>query len=177
MILKIILSLLASLLGFLVFFLRDPERTSPTGDLVICPADGLVTEIKKEEGWDKIVIFMNPLNVHVQRFPYPGKVIAIERIAGPSLPGFMKKAAQNSQASTTMETKIGKIVIKQIVGILVRRIQTFAKVGDNVKTGQKLGRIIFGSRVELWLPENKTEIKVAVSQKVLAGITIAAVPK
>jgi phosphatidylserine decarboxylase len=175
--LLILITLLAAFSVFLLFFLRDPERIPPTGDVILCPADGTVMGIVTEEGWDKIIIFMNPLNVHVQWVPYPGKVVSVERIKGPALAGFLTSASKNNQVVTTIETRLGKMIVKQIVGILVRRIQPYLQPGAEIKLGQRLGRIIFGSRVELWLPQGKAEIKVRAQQKVLAGLTIAAIPK
>ena len=164
--------------GFFIFFLRDPDRIPPAGDVILCPADGLVIGIEQDARWDKISIFMNPLNVHVQWVPYPGRIISIEMIEGAAKPGFLPDSStKNNQVITTMDTRIGRIIVKQIVGILVRRIQVYLPVGSEVKTGQRLGRIIFGSRVELWLPKGKAEIEVKPFQKVLAGKTIAGVPK
>jgi len=169
--------LIALTTGFLLFFYRNPERIPPSGDIILCPADGEIVGLLAEDNWFKIMIFMNFLNVHVQWVPYPGKVISIEKIDGPARPGFMPEASKNKQVVTTLDTKIGKMIVRQIVGILVRRIETFVRVGDEVKIGQRFGRIVFGSRVELWLPQGKAEIKVSKGQKVLAGITVAAVPK
>jgi len=169
--------LIALTAGFLLFFYRNPERVPPAGDVILCPADGLIVDLSEEEGWKKIAIFMNLQDVHVQWVPYPGKVISIEKIDGPARPGFMPEASKNKQVVTTLETSLGKMIVKQIVGILVRRIETFVKVGDQIKVGQRFGRIVFGSRVELWLPQGKAEVKVRKGQKVLAGIAVAAAPK
>jgi phosphatidylserine decarboxylase len=163
--------------GFLLFFYRNPDRIPASGNVILSPADGKIVEITEEDRWIKIAIFMNFLNVHVQWVPYPGEVTSIEKIKGPAKPGFMPEASKNKQVVSTLETGIGKMIIKQIVGILVRRIETFVRVGDEVKVGQRFGRIVFGSRVELWLPQGKAEVKVSKGQKVLAGVTVAAVPK
>jgi len=172
--LVLIIALAAS---FLLFFYRNPERVPPSGEAILSPADGKIVELREEEGWVKIAIFMSFLNVHVQWAPYPGKVISIEKIDGPAKPGFLPEASKNKQVVTTLETRIGKMIVKQIVGILVRRIETFVKIGEDVKIGQRFGRIVFGSRVELWLPQNRVEVKIDKDQKVLAGVTIAAQPK
>lgn len=169
--------LTALAVGFLLFFYRNPERIPPSDDVILSPADGQVVELREEEGWIKIVTFMNFLNVHVQWVPYPGRVISIEKFEGPAKPAFLSEGSKNKQVVTTLDTRLGKIIIKQIVGILVRRIETFVKIGDEVKIGQRFGRIVFGSRVELWLPQGKAEIKVSKGQRVLAGVTAAAVPK
>ena len=162
---------------FLLFFYRDPERIPPPGDIILCPADGIVIDILEEDGWAKIAIFMTPFNVHVQRVPYDGRVISVERIKGTVNAGFQKEAAKNCQVVTTMQTVLGKIIVKQIVGMIVRRIDVFFKEDDELKVGQRFGRIAFGSRVELWLPSDKVELKVKKMQNVMAGITIAAIPR
>ena len=169
--------LIALLAGFLLFFYRNPKRIPPPGDVILSPADGLVVDILEEGGWIKIITFMNFLNVHVQWVPYPGKVTSIEKFEGPAKAAFTPESSKNKQVVSALDTKIGKIIIKQIVGIFVRRIETFVKVGGEVKIGQRFGRIIFGSRVELWLPQGRAEVKVSKGQKVLAGVTVAAVPK
>ena len=170
-------ALVVLIAGFFSFFYRDPERIPPSGDIILCPADGLVIDVSQEDGWEKIAIFMSPLNVHVQWVPYNGKVISVERVKGEAKPGFQKSAAKNCQVITVLDTKMGKVLVKQIVGIFVRRIITFFKVGDELRVGQRFGRIAFGSRVELWLPADRVEVKVKKWQNVLAGVTIAAVPK
>ncbi len=172
-----LLSLIILAAGFLLFFYRDPERIPSSGDAILSPADGRIVKLAEEEGWAKIAVFMNLQNIHVQWVPYPGKVISIEKIAGPARPGFMSEASNNKQVVTTLETGIGKMIVKQIVGILVRRIETFVKVGDQLDVGQRFGRIVFGSRVELWLPKDKVDILVQKKQKVLAGKTPVAKPR
>jgi phosphatidylserine decarboxylase len=162
--------------GSLIFFLRDPERVPPGGDVILSPADGRIVEITQEGEWTKIAVFMNFRNVHVQWAPYPGRVLSIERLDGPARPAFLPEASGNKRVVSTIETKLGKIILKQIVGILVRRIETFSKTGDEVKVGQRFGRIIFGSRVELWLPKDKINLTAQKGQKVLAGKTILASP-
>jgi len=162
--------------GLLMFFLRDPGRTPPAGDVILSPADGKIVELAEEGEWTKIAIFMDLTNVHVQWVPYPGRVISIERFDGPAKPAFLPEAASNKRVISTIETKMGKLILKQIVGILVRRIETFVKVGDDIKLGQRFGRIVFGSRVELWLPKDRGNVLVHKGQRVLAGKTILASP-
>ncbi|KPJ63985.1 hypothetical protein AMJ44_13605, partial [candidate division WOR-1 bacterium DG_54_3] len=99
--------LIALTAGFLLFFYRNPERVPPAGDVILCPADGLIVDLSEEEGWKKIAIFMNLQDVHVQWVPYPGKVISIEKIDGPARPGFMPEASKNKQVVTTLETSLG----------------------------------------------------------------------
>ena len=163
--------------GFLLFFYRNPERGPPSGDVILSPADGIIVDIEIDEIWAKIVIFMRLRDVHIQWVPYDGKIFSIKRVEGPCHIAYKPSASNNQQVVTTIQTKIGEIILKQIVGILARRIETFVKTGEEVKIGQRFGRIVFGSRVELWLPQSKAEVKVSKGQKVLAGVTVAAVPK
>lgn len=176
-----IFSLFSALMMLLIFllycFLRDPQRTPPAGDFFLAPADGKVLPIKTENNWIKIMIFMNFNNVHVQRVPYPGKVVLIEKVDGPSKRAYLEDAAHNKQVITTIQTRIGNIIVKQLTGIFVRRIITYPEVGEELKAGDRFGCIMFGSRVELWLPADKVEIMVKENQLVTAGITIVARPK
>jgi len=163
--------------GSLIFFLRDPERIPPKDDVILSPADGKIIELAQEGEWTKIAVFMNFRNVHVQWAPYPGRVVSVKRIDGPAKPAFLPEAAGNKRVVSTIETGLGTILVKQIVGVLVRRIETFVKVGENIKFGQRFGRIIFGSRVELWLPKERVNILSQKGQRVLAGRTILASPR
>ena len=176
-----IFSLLSSLailfVFFLYYFIRDPQRTPPAGDFFLAPADGKVLPIKIEDGWIKINIFMNFDNVHVQRVPYSGKVVSIEKIDGPSKKAYLEDAAHNKRVITTIQTRIGNILVRQLTGIVIRRIITYPEVGEELKAGDRFGCIMFGSRVELWLPADKVEIMIKENQPVTAGITIVARPK
>jgi phosphatidylserine decarboxylase len=171
------ISILVCLVLFLLFFLRNPNRIPPPGDVILAPADGEVIEIGVKDNWIKIVIFMNLHNVHVQWAPYPGKVLSIEKFSGPADAAYLTEATNNRRVATTLETKIGKIIVIQIVGKLVRRILTFVKVGQEIDLGQRFGMILFGSRVELWLPADKVFVNVQKEEKVKAGVTIVAKPK
>lgn len=170
MLIELLSILFFSVLLFIIHFNRDPKREPPADAKIICPADGVVINIVKDKEWQKIIIFMHLWDVHVQYVPISGKVIHIGHAKGSYLPADKAKAGENNQIITTLDTQIGKIIIKQISGILARRIKTFITEGQEVKIGEKLGRILFGSRVELWLPAKvKTEIQK--NQKVKAGIT------
>jgi len=152
---------------FWLFFNRDPKRKIPKDDVIVSPADGKVIELKD----NKIVIFMNLGDVHVQRVPYTGKVLKIERIAGPLFPAYTSKSARNNRIVTKFKTKAGNIEVRQISGILARRIKNYLKIGQQIKTGDKLGKILLGSRIELLFPKGLT-IKVKENQIVRAGETI-----
>jgi len=170
---------------FLVFFFRDPERKAPSGEnLILSSADGKVILIKPFENLDfvgkrgtLVSVFMSVFNVHINRAPVSGKVEYFKYNPGRFFPAFKDKASsENEQTELGLENTRGRIILKQIAGIIARRIVCKVKSGDKVKAGQRLGMIKFGSRVDLFLPEN-VEIKVELKQKVKAGETIIGIFK
>jgi len=159
----IYLSLLFFLFLFLlIFFFRDPKRE--IGDEIISPADGKVMEANK-----KISIFMNLWDVHVNRAPLDGEIKKMEHFPGKHAPAFMEK--ENERLVTLLSTEIGIIKIVQIAGIFARRIVPYVKEGDVVKKGDKIGIVRFGSKVEIYLPDNVNVI-IKKGDKVKAGQTI-----
>ncbi len=170
---------------FIIYFFRDPERIAPSGDdLILSAADGKVITIKPVDDFvyigkegTMISIFMSVLDVHVNRIPISGSVGYIKYHKGKFLPAFQDKASlENEQMEIGLETDFGRIILKQIAGIIARRIVCKVKAGDLVKTGQRFGMIKFGSRIDIFLPKN-AEIKVKLNQKVKAGETILGVFK
>lgn len=141
---------------FFIIFFRDPERI-PKDGIVAC-ADGKITKIEKVDDQVKIVTVMNLHNVHVNRAPYDGVVTNIEHHNGKHIPAFSKDSDRNERVKTTLTTHIGEIKIIQIAGAFARRIEPYVHEGDNIKKGQRIGMIRFGSRVDLYLPENKVKI-------------------
>ena len=160
-------------LFFFVFF-RDPER-QPPAEGITAPADGIIKSIETEkyEGkqYNRIVTFMNINNVHVNRVPIDGKIISITRREGGYLPAYKPESKKNNQVETVLETEIGRVSIIQIVGIFARRIEMYLSVGDEVKKGDRLGIIKFGSRVDLLLPKNRIAVKINPGKKVQANQT------
>jgi phosphatidylserine decarboxylase len=170
---------------FFVFFFRDPRRNSPAGDrLILSSADGKIISIKPFEnlkfvgGTGTLVsVFMSVFNVHVNRAPVSGEIKYFKYNPGKFFPAFKDKASlQNEQTELGLENAHGRIVLKQIAGIIARRIVCKVQSGDSVKLGQRFGMIMFGSRVDHFLPGN-VEIKVKPNQKVKAGETIIGVFK
>ena len=170
---------------FFVLFFRDPERKIPSGEnLIISSADGKVILIKPFENLDfvgekgtLVSVFMSVFDVHVNRAPVSGKIKYFKYNPGKFHPAFKDKASlENEQTELGLENEHGKIILKQIAGIIARRIVCKVKPGDSVKAGQRFGMIKFGSRVDLFLPEN-VEIKVELNQKVKAGETIIGIFK
>jgi phosphatidylserine decarboxylase len=163
----------------LILFFRDPERNILKGEnLILSPADGRILGISEIQGKDtstsplkQISIFMSVLNCHINRIPISGKVILCEYNPGKFLPAFKEKASMfNEQNTIHIQNDHLEIGIRQIAGLIARRIVCRAKQGDLVDQGNRFGLIRFGSRVDLLLPSN-IEILVHPGQKVKAGLS------
>ena len=168
---------------FMVFFFRDPERRAPVGDgLVIAAADGRVVRIEGLEREDyleepavQVSIFLSPFNVHVNRIPLSGVVDFVEWQRGRFRAAFASAAsAENEQNIIGIRNDSTRIIVKQIVGVLARRLVCYLKVGEAVNLGERFGLIRFGSRVDLILPA-RAELRVKPGDRVRAGETIIGV--
>jgi phosphatidylserine decarboxylase len=186
--------LMLASLGVFAFF-RDPERVVPQGaDLIVSPADGLITmigdvippaELQAPDGQGgaglgtepltRVSIFMSVFDVHINRAPVAGTVRRVVYIPGKFLNADLDKASEeNERQHVLIERNEGPpIAITQIAGLVARRIVPFIKPGDIVAAGQRIGLIRFGSRVDVYLPRG-TEPKVLLGQKVIAGETVIA---
>ena len=168
--------------GALVFFFRDPERVPPPGDgRLVAPADGRVLAIESpaaRSGLDspatRVTIFLSLLDVHVTRAPVSGTVGQVEYRAGKFLPAYRPEAGEHNE-SCALDIRGGPVDIhlRQIVGVAARRIKCFVKPSDRLVRGQRLGVMLFGSRVELDLPTG-VEIKVRLNEKTRAGESVIA---
>ena len=165
---------------WVVAFFRDPVRTPPAGDaLIVAPADGrVVSVISVDEPTFlggpavRIAIFMNVFNVHVNRYPSDGRVAHRHYHPGRFLNAAVDKAStENEQSSIGLETTRGRILIRQIAGLVARRIITDHPVGTAVTRGQRLGLIRFGSRVDVFLPAGSQAL-VKVGDATVAGETV-----
>jgi phosphatidylserine decarboxylase len=168
------------LVAFTVFFFRDPEREIPTGEgLVLAPADGTVIGIEEVDEPEfingrarRVSIFLSVFNVHVNRAPYDGEVKYFRYQKGRFRVASQPAAStENEQTIIGLETPQGKILFKQIAGILARRIVCDIREGHQVRRGERFGMIKFGSRMEIFLPLTTT-IKVRLREKVRAGESI-----
>lgn len=188
-------ALLSKILGLIglvltlwcIFFFRDPERVIPTEkDAIISPADGVVTKIEEgvqapddlgfgDKKWNKMSVFLNVFNVHVNRTPVAGKVTKVSYKPGKFLSANVPEASsQNERNSVIVETKDGdEIIFVQVAGLVARRIVSDIKEGQKVKAGDRYGIIRFGSRADLYFPEN-VEIKSMLGQTMIGGETIIA---
>jgi phosphatidylserine decarboxylase len=178
--------ILTGIIGFIFifnfFFLRDPERTTPEGDnFVISPADGTVikiAEVEEPEYFKEkvrlISVFMSVFNVHVNRIPIGGKIEYLDYKKGQYLAAFADKATEiNERSIIGIKGENGKVLFKQIAGILARRIVNHLNINDEVKAGNRFGLIRYGSRLDVYLPLS-AKINVQLKQKVKSGSTILA---
>ena len=170
------------LAAFFLFFFRDPER-HPPGDanLVLSPADARVMVAgdvpwggAPKGDWKIISMFLSPMDVHVNRTPVAGTVTHVEYHPGKFLPAYKTEAGElNEWTEVWFDRPGGPIVVRQIVGVLARRIVCRVKEGDQVSAGQRFGVMKFGSRIDLFLPRSAT-ILVKAGDKVVGGETTLA---
>ena len=168
---------------WVVAFFRDPVREGPRGEeYLIAPADGKVVSVLDSidepdfhgQSVVRVAIFMNVFNVHVNRYPASGTVTYRRDNPGRFFNAASEKASlENEQNSIGLETPRGKILIRQIAGLVARRIVTDHAKGTEVTQGQRMGLIRFGSRVDLFIPRN-AKIQVAVGDHTKAGETVVA---
>jgi len=166
---------------FVCWFFRDPDRSIPQEEKsLISPADGKVIVVEKQEQCDylsdpciKISIFMNVFNVHVNRIPFDGKVQQVEYHLGKFMnASFDKASIHNERNALMIKTADDKsFAVVQIAGLIARRIVNCVKEGEMVKKGDRYGMIQFGSRLDLYLPQD-FEVAVNVGEKTQAGSTI-----
>ncbi len=172
------------LTAFSVFFFRDPERGLPPLEpgSVICPADGKIIDISEtfeddylKRNTRRISIFLSIFDCHINRFPVSGKVAGTTYYPGEFKMAFEGDSSEaNERLATLIECEDGvRVVIVQVAGFLARRIVSRAKFGDVLEIGEKFGIIKFGSRVDVYLPED-VKVGVEVGQRVVAGRTIIA---
>jgi phosphatidylserine decarboxylase len=166
---------LVILAAFCLYFFRDPEREIPSGPVAVSPADGKVVTVKPEgPALTRISIFLNVFDVHVNRTPIGGVIGKVHYQKG------CFKVASREECSTVNEQNVvtvngdgTSVVFKQIAGLIARRIVFDKKPGDRVATGERIGLIKFGSRMDVLLgPE--WEITVTPGQRVQAGSSVIA---
>jgi len=165
------------LLLFMLNFFRDPERNTPTGDGVfVCPADGKVIRAEMmEDGHQRVDIFMNVFNVHVNRTPMSGRISHMQYVPGKFVNASFDHATdENERNRFEVDCDNGdKIAFTQISGLIARRIVSYVEVGDKVEAGQRIGMIRFGSRVNCEIPADY-DLNVKVGEMVVAGLTVIA---
>jgi len=169
----------------LALFFRDPERHPPADvpdDAVLAPADGRVlvagpaaADAAPPGVWQQISIFLSPLDVHVNRVPVSGRVMRVDFTPGSFLPAYRPEAAGRNERSEIWIDRHGETVVaRQVVGVLARRVVCRIEAGADVRAGERLGIMKFGSRMDVFLPLT-ARIVVAVGQQVRGGETMIAV--
>ena len=172
---------LAVLGGFFAYFFRDPDRTIPQGDdLVVSPADGRVmiagpTDHRwaPEGDWQQVTIFLSPMDVHINRTPVAGRITRIEYRPGKFLPAYDEGSNDNELNELWIDANGRTVVVRQVVGILARRIVCRVVEGQTLERGQRIGLMKFGSRMDVFMPPD-TQLRVEVGQRVIAGETVLA---
>ncbi|MDH4184945.1 MAG: phosphatidylserine decarboxylase family protein [Nitrospinota bacterium] len=170
------------LAAFVLFFFRDPQRVIPADEsLIISPADGRVIRIDTAyqsqdhpQGSVCVSIFLSIFNVHVQRAPIAGVVDSKKYHSGSFLAAWNHKASEDNEHNLTIfDTAIGKVGVKQIAGLVARRVVTRVSVGQALAKGEHIGLIRFGSRVDLILPPGMDLIS-KLGDKVKGGESVMA---
>jgi len=177
--LAFVLTLLAL---WVAYFFRDPDRLGERGErLVIAPADGKIVQISEVEEPAfiqaeavRISIFMNVFNVHVNRYPISGTVEYVHYNPGKFLNAAAEKASlENEQSTVGIQGAQHRVLVRQIAGLIARRIVTYSAKGDRAVQGERFGIIRFGSRVDVVVPKGST-IRMEVGQLTTAGVTVIA---
>ena len=167
--------------AFFAYFFRDPERRIPTEPgLAVSPADGRVVIAGDADprwsppgAWKQITIFLSPMDVHMNRTPVDGRVTRVEYREGKFLPAYKVEAGGNELNEIWIDHHGEPVVVRQIVGILARRIVCRVVEGQQLGRGERIGLMKFGSRMDVFLPA-RAEIVVQVGQHVVAGETVLA---
>jgi phosphatidylserine decarboxylase len=167
---------------WVAYFFRDPERTGDRGERVVtAPADGkvvLITEVDEPAFIHgralRVSIFMNVFNVHVNRYPISGTVKYVQYNPGKFLNAAVEKSSlENEQRSVGIEAGPYRILVRQIAGLIARRIVTYSREGERVEQGERMGLIRFGSRVDVFLPTDAA-VRVKIGELTTAGTTVVA---
>lgn len=169
--------------GFLLFFFRDPDRVvTEAPGAVLAPADGRVlvagtstVHVFPADRWQQIGIFLSPLDVHVNRMPVAGRVAKVRYHPGRFLPAYRRDAGDLNEYTEVWIDHGGQpVVVRQIVGVLARRIVCRTREGADVAAGERFGVMKFGSRMDVFVPAG-ARITVQVGDHVVAAVTVVAV--
>jgi phosphatidylserine decarboxylase len=168
--------------GFAAFFFRDPERTAPEGEnVVVAPADGRVVmagdadpDVAPPGTWRQVSIFLSVFDVHVNRVPVSGRVTRVEYRPGTYVAAYKAQAStQNERSEVWIQHGAHAVVCRQVAGLIARRVVCRLTPGTDVRAGDKLGIIKFGSRCDVFLPPDAV-LLVKPDQQVRAGETLLA---
>jgi phosphatidylserine decarboxylase len=166
----------------IALFFRDPERVTPAeGTLVVSPADGRVMHAgpaRPNEAppgeWLQVTIFLSVLDVHINRTPVAGRVERVEYVPGSFKAAFRHDSHANERSEIWIDSAGVPIVVRQVVGLLARRVVCRVRPGDVLTAGQRIGLMKFGSRMDVFVPPT-ADLRVAAGARVVAGVTPIAV--
>ncbi|MGY1838025.1 MULTISPECIES: phosphatidylserine decarboxylase [unclassified Modestobacter] len=176
---------LLGLTAYMAAFFRDPDRrcdtVPPPDDEVVSPADGVVMVagepqpgVAPEGDWQQVSVFLSVVDVHVNRSPYRGRITSVSYRPGSFLAAYRKESAhRNERSELWLADGDRTVVFRQIVGVLARRIVTRVREGQQVATGDRIGLMKFGSRMDVFVPRECT-ITVTTGQRVRGGETVIA---
>ncbi|OFV83207.1 MAG: phosphatidylserine decarboxylase [Acidobacteria bacterium RIFCSPHIGHO2_12_FULL_67_30] len=171
---------LLGLAGFVLFFFRDPERAVPVeSGAIVAPADGKVLAVEETtvdgRPQTQVSIFLSIFDVHVNRAPIAGTIAEVRYRPGKFHIASTKRASrENERNEVVLESGGTRVIVRQIAGLVARRIEFWKKVGDQVERGQRLGMIRFGSRAEVVF-DRCCRVEVRPGQHVRAGTSILAI--
>ena len=168
--------------AFMAFFFRDPERIAPSiPGAILAPADGRVVAVRV--GVDDpfvgraqaVSIFLSPLDVHVNRSPLAGLVVGVEYRPGAKMAAYRPEASdQNERTTIAIQGEAARVVVRQIAGVLARRIVCRVRPGDKLASGERFGLIKFGSRTDLIIPAS-VRLSIKLGDRVRGGSTVVGV--
>jgi phosphatidylserine decarboxylase len=168
--------------AFMAFFFRDPERSAPpVAGAILAPADGRVVDVRS--GVDDpfvgaaqaVSIFLSPLDVHVNRSPLAGLVVDVQYRPGAKLAAYRPEASErNERTVIAIQGEAARVVVRQIAGVLARRIVCRIRTGDKLASGERFGLIKFGSRTDLIVPTS-VRLRVKPGDRVRGGETVMGV--
>ena len=155
--------------GFLAWFFRDPDREP--GPDIVSAADGRVMAAGVSDGRWQIAVFMNVTDVHVNRFPLDATVESVRDGGDGFRPAYAPDAVHNVRRHYRLATQLGPVEVVQMTGIAARRLVALVRAGDSREKGDRLGMILLGSRVDVFLPADRVQCLVTAGQRVYAGVT------
>jgi phosphatidylserine decarboxylase len=172
----------AVLAAFMAFFFRDPERTAPAvAGAILAPADGKVVDVRTAVSdpfigaAQAVSIFLSPLDVHVNRAPLAGLVVGVEYRPGAKGAAYRPEASErNERTSIAIQGEAARVVVRQIAGVVARRIVCRVRPGDKLAAGERFGLIKFGSRTDVIVPAS-VRLRVALGDRVRGGETVVGV--
>ena len=165
----------------IALFFRDPERLSPAdAALVLSPADGRVMHAGPARpgeapagSWLQVTIFLSVLDVHINRTPVPGRVLRVDYVPGTFKAAFKHDSHANERSEIWIDHDGVTVAVRQVVGLLARRVVCRVKPGDELVAGQRIGLMKFGSRMDVFVPTSST-VTVTAGERVTAGVTTIA---